>query len=107
MILKGPFQLSTFYHFMIFHQSWLTREVPGIWRLANVMHIYKKSWKEDEEIYRPDSRPLVPEKVMEQIILNVIRCTGQPGDQTQPAWVLQRQEGRCLTKLISFYDQVT
>ncbi|GAB0204317.1 hypothetical protein GRJ2_002897300 [Grus japonensis] len=33
---------------IIYQQSWLTGEVPADWRLANVMPIYKKGWKEDD-----------------------------------------------------------
>ncbi|PKU42290.1 rna-directed dna polymerase from mobile element jockey- hypothetical protein [Limosa lapponica baueri] len=32
---------------IIYQQSWLTGEVPVDWRLANVMPIYKKVWKEN------------------------------------------------------------
>ncbi|KAF4796454.1 zinc finger SWIM domain-containing protein 6 isoform X3 [Turdus rufiventris] len=54
---------------IIYHQSWLTMEVQGDWRLANVMPIYKKGQKED---LGPFSLTLVPRKVMKQIILSVI-----------------------------------
>ncbi|KFQ20539.1 hypothetical protein N332_13059, partial [Mesitornis unicolor] len=56
----------------IYQQSWLTREVPVNWRLANVTPIYKKGWKEDPGNYRPVSLTSVPGKVMEQIILSAI-----------------------------------
>ncbi|KAK4810579.1 hypothetical protein QYF61_007316 [Mycteria americana] len=38
---------------IIYQQSWLTREAPTDWRLANVMPMYKKGWKEDLGSYRP------------------------------------------------------
>ncbi|KFP56298.1 hypothetical protein N322_10887, partial [Cariama cristata] len=57
---------------IIYQQSWLTGEVPDDWKLANVMPIYKKGWKEDPGNYRPVSLTLVPGKVMEQIILSEI-----------------------------------
>ncbi|KAK4820377.1 hypothetical protein QYF61_025453 [Mycteria americana] len=53
-------------------QSWLTGEVPVDWRLANVMSMYMKGWKEDPGNYRPVSLTSVPGKVMEQIILSAI-----------------------------------
>ncbi|KFO59751.1 RNA-directed DNA polymerase from mobile element jockey, partial [Corvus brachyrhynchos] len=56
----------------IYHQSWLTGEVPDDWKLANVMSIHKKGWKEHLGNYRPVSLTSVPSKVMEQIILSVI-----------------------------------
>ncbi|KFQ25918.1 hypothetical protein N332_01010, partial [Mesitornis unicolor] len=57
---------------IIYQQSWLTGEVPADWRLANMMPIYKKGWKEDPGNYRPVSLTSVPGKVMEQIILSAI-----------------------------------
>ncbi|GAB0204856.1 mitochondrial enolase superfamily member 1 [Grus japonensis] len=91
---------------IIYQQSWLAREVPVDWRLANVMPIYKKGWKEDPGNYRPVSLTLVLGKVMEQIIPSAI------------TWHLQdnkvislRQHGfmkgkSCLTNLIPFCDKV-
>ncbi|GAB0186016.1 mitochondrial enolase superfamily member 1 [Grus japonensis] len=60
---------------IIHQQSWLTREVPVYWRLANVTPIYKKGWKEDLGNYRPVSLTSVPGNVMEQIILSAISST--------------------------------
>ncbi|KFQ86188.1 hypothetical protein N337_01360, partial [Phoenicopterus ruber ruber] len=57
---------------VIYQQSWLTREVPVDWRLANVTPIYKKGHKEDPGNYRPVSLTSVPGKVMEQIISSAI-----------------------------------
>ncbi|GAB0184205.1 mitochondrial enolase superfamily member 1 [Grus japonensis] len=57
---------------IIYQQSWLTREVPVDWKLANVTPIYKKGWKEDRGNYRPGSLTSVPGKVMEQIVLGAI-----------------------------------
>jgi len=36
---------------IIYQQSWLTREVPAEWSLANVMPIYEKGQKEDPRNY--------------------------------------------------------
>ncbi|KAJ7400835.1 RNA-directed DNA polymerase from mobile element jockey [Pitangus sulphuratus] len=72
---------------IIYQQSWLSGEVPGDWKLANVMPIHKKGRKEDVGSYKPVSLTSVPGKVMEQIILNAITPTGWTRGQSQPAWV--------------------
>jgi len=50
---------------IICHQSWLTGEVPGDWRVAHVTLVYKKGWKEDPGNYRPLSLTSVPGNIME------------------------------------------
>jgi len=49
---------------IICQQSWLAMEVPVDWRLANVMPIYKKGWKDDPGNYRTVSLTSLPGKVM-------------------------------------------
>jgi len=56
----------------IYQQSWLTREVPVDWRLANVSPIYKEGRKEDLGNYRPVSLISMLGKVMVQTILSAI-----------------------------------
>ncbi|RMC22306.1 hypothetical protein DUI87_00618 [Hirundo rustica rustica] len=57
---------------IIYHQSWLTDEVPDDWKLTNVTPIHKKGAKEYPGSYRPVSLTSVPGKIMEQFILSVI-----------------------------------
>ncbi|KFO57589.1 RNA-directed DNA polymerase from mobile element jockey, partial [Corvus brachyrhynchos] len=57
---------------IIYHQSWLTGEVPDDWKLASVTPIHKKGWKEDPENYRPVSPTSVPGKITEQIMLSAV-----------------------------------
>ncbi|GAB0181371.1 mitochondrial enolase superfamily member 1 [Grus japonensis] len=91
----------------ISHQSWLTREVPVDWRLANVTPIYKKGQKEDLGNYRSVSLTPVLGKVMEQIILSVIMWHIQDNHVIRPSQHGFRKGRCCLTNLISFYDKVT
>ncbi|RMC19030.1 hypothetical protein DUI87_03634 [Hirundo rustica rustica] len=50
---------------IIYQELWLTSEVPGDWKLANVTPVYKKGRKEDPGNYRPVSLTSVPGKIME------------------------------------------
>jgi len=57
---------------IIYQQSWLTREVPDDWRIANVTPTYKKGRKQDPRNYRPVSLTLMLGKIMERFILSVL-----------------------------------
>lgn len=57
-VLNGPLPI-------ICQQSWVSREIAADWKMANVLSIYTKGWKEDLSSYRPVSLTLVPEKVVE------------------------------------------
>ncbi|GAB0208205.1 mitochondrial enolase superfamily member 1 [Grus japonensis] len=91
---------------IIYQQSWITREVPVDWRLANVMPIHKKGWKEDPGNYRPVSLTSVPGKVMEQIILSAITQHVQDTQVIRPSQHGFMKGRSCLTNRISSYDQV-
>ncbi|KAJ7410618.1 rna-directed dna polymerase from mobile element jockey-like [Pitangus sulphuratus] len=92
---------------MIFEWSWESREVPGDWKLENVLSVFKKDKKENPENYRPVSLTSVPDKVMGKIIL------GSIGKHLKDNAVIGYSQhsfmrGKsCLSNLISFYDKVT
>ncbi|KAK4818869.1 hypothetical protein QYF61_021074 [Mycteria americana] len=92
---------------IIYQQSWLTGEVPADCRLANVMPISKKGWKENPGNYRPVSLTLVPGKLMEQIILSAITWHVEDNQGIKPSQHGFRKGKSCLTNLIFFYDKVT
>jgi len=50
---------------IIYHQFWLTGEVPDDWRISSVTSIYKKGRKEDPRNYRPVSLTSVSRKILE------------------------------------------
>ena len=91
---------------IIYQQSWLTREVPVDWRLANVTPIYKKGRKEDPGNYRPVSLTLLPRKVMEQI-MSAITWHVLDNQVIKPSQYGFMKGRSCLTNLIFFYDKVT
>ncbi|KAK4812180.1 hypothetical protein QYF61_009072 [Mycteria americana] len=92
---------------IICQQSWLTGEIPHNWRLANVMPIYKKGWKEDLGNYRSVSLTSVLGKIMEQFILSVLNRHVQANQGIRPSQHGFMKSRSCLTNLISFYNQVT
>ncbi|RMC13008.1 hypothetical protein DUI87_10537 [Hirundo rustica rustica] len=55
---------------IIYQESWLTGEVPGDWKLANVTPVYKKGRKEDPGNYRPVSLTSVPGKAVDVVYLD-------------------------------------
>ncbi|KAJ7409868.1 E3 ubiquitin-protein ligase TRIP12-like protein [Willisornis vidua] len=58
-------------------KSWRTAEVPEDWRKATVISAFKKDKKEDPGNSRLVTLTSVPEKMMEQLILNVISKHGK------------------------------
>jgi len=58
---------------IFFESSWRTEEVPENWRKASVTPVFKKDKNKDPGNYRPVSLTSIPGKVMEQLILDVIK----------------------------------
>lgn len=71
---------------IIYDQPSLTREVPGNWKLANVMPIYKKDQKENPGICSLHLGA-GEDYGTDDLECDHMACTGQPGDQAQPLWV--------------------
>ena len=55
---------------IFYENSWLSGEAPDDWRKGYITTIYKKGSKEDQRNYRTVSLTSVPEKIMEQILLD-------------------------------------
>lgn len=69
-------------------------------RLANMITIYKKTWKEDPGNSRPVNQALVLGKDMDNLECHHTTHAGQPGNQTQPDGVMKSRS--CLTNTTSF-----
>ncbi|KAJ7415242.1 hypothetical protein WISP_79152 [Willisornis vidua] len=90
---------------IIYHQSWLTGEVPDNWKLVNMIHTHKKGWKEDLGHHRPVSLTVLADSYgTDHLECDHMVPTGQLGNQTSQHGF--RRGGSCLTNLI-FYDQET
>ncbi|KAJ7412546.1 rna-directed dna polymerase from mobile element jockey-like [Pitangus sulphuratus] len=87
--------------------SRITGVVPDDWKFAIVTPIHKKSWKEDPGNYRPVSYQALSDQQgyeTDHLEWDHTARTGQPRDQTQPAWIYRCRSR--LTNLVSFHDQV-
>lgn len=91
----------------IYQQTWLTGEVPVVWRLANMMPIYKEGQKEDPGRYGHASLTSVLGKVMEKILLSAITWHVQDNLGIRPSQYGFIKGRSCLTNLISLFDKVT
>ena len=79
-------------------------EVLGGRKKGNITPIFKKSKKDDPGNYLPISLISVPEKIMEQILLEAMWGTWKSG---RLIWENQHgfMRGKfCLTNLVAFYD---
>ena len=82
-------------------------EVPEHWKRANVTPVFKNGRKEDPGNYRPVSLTLIPGKVIEQLILEII------SRHLKDRKVIRSSQHRfikgklCLTNLIAFHDEMT
>jgi len=92
---------------IICQQSWLTREVPGDWRLADLIPVYRKGSTEDLGSYRSVSLTSVSGKVIEQIILSAVTRHVQDNQVIRPSQHGFMTGRSCLANPISFYDKVT
>jgi len=90
----------------IFERSWRTGEAPEDWRKASVTPIFQKGKKEDPGNYRPVSLTSIPGKVMEQLILEIIKQVKEKKVISSSQHGFTKGKS-CLTNLIAFYDGMT
>jgi len=92
---------------IIFERSWRTGDMPEDWRKAHVTPVFKNGKKEHPRNYRLVSLTSIPEKVMEQLILDVISKQVEEKQVVRSSQHGFTKGKSSLTNLIAFYDGVT
>lgn len=81
--------------------------MPGHWKKANVSPVFRNNRKERLENYKPVSLTLIPEKVMEQIILETVNSHMKDKNVIRSIQQGFTQGKSCLTNLTTFCDEIT
>ena len=89
---------------LLFNKSLSTGVLPGDWKLANVVPVYKKDNKEHVENYRPISLFSLILKTLERYVFNKIKDhVFEQIDDDQHGFVPRKS---CVTQLIEVFEYI-
>ena len=91
---------------IIFCRSYLTGDVPSIWKSANICPVYKKGKKNDPINYRPVSLPCLSCKLMEHIVTSHIMSHADAQNIMYPLQHGFQRGLSCESQLIEFIDDI-
>jgi len=91
---------------IIFERSWRKGGVPEAWRKGSVTPLFRRG-KEDLGNCRAVSLTSVPEKVMEQFILDITSKKVEEKEVIKSSENGFTKEKSCLTNWVALYDVMT
>ena len=91
---------------LLFNKSIETRQVPSLWKTANVTPIFKKGCRSIPSNYRPISLTSVLVKILEKILRDKIVSFLDSHNLIKDSQHGFRNKRSCLTNLLEFFDDI-
>lgn len=92
---------------MLTQKAWQSGEVTDDWEKGNIVPIFKKDRKEGPENYQPVSFTSVPEKILEQLLLEAVLRDMKDREEIQDSQRSSIEGKFCLANSVAFCDGLT